>query len=76
MSTIIIGAGQIGQFIATKLSSENKDVTVIEKDEQKIAALGEKLDVRFVRGNGASLSVFKKAGIKSVESSQQGRRPG
>lgn len=67
MSIIIIGAGQIGEFIASKLSSENKDVIIIEEDEKKIAEISEELDVKVIHGNGASPYVLKEAGIKNAQ---------
>lgn len=67
MSIIIIGAGQIGQFIASKLSSENKDVIIIEGDEGKIADISEELDVKVINGNGASPIVLREAGIRNAQ---------
>lgn len=67
MSIIIIGAGQIGQFIASKLSSEKKNVILIEGDEEKIAGISENLDVKVILGNGASPVVLKEAGIKNAQ---------
>lgn len=67
MSIIIIGAGQIGQFIASKLASENKDVIIIEEDESKIAGISEELDVQVIQGNGASPSTLKEAGLKDAQ---------
>ena len=67
LSIIIIGAGQIGQFIASKLSQENRDVIVIEGDEDKLVNLGEELDVKVIHGNGASPAVLKEAGVKEAQ---------
>lgn len=67
MSIIIIGAGQIGQFIATKLAAENKDVIVIDEDESKIASLGKELDVKVLHGNGTSPTVLREANIKEAQ---------
>lgn len=67
MSIIIIGAGQIGQFIASKLSSENKDVIVIENNEAQIEEVSEKLDAKVILGNGASPAILREAGIKNAQ---------
>ena len=67
MRIIIIGAGQIGRFIASKLSSENKDVIIIEDDETKISEISEELDVQIVEGNGASPTVLREAGITNAQ---------
>jgi len=67
LSIIIIGAGQIGQFIASKLSTENKDVIIIEDDESKLAELSEELDAQIVHGNGASPAALKEAGINEAQ---------
>jgi len=67
MSVIIIGAGEVGFHIASRLSKENRDVVLIEKDENVIRRIADNLDVQIIHGNGGSPVVLKKAGIGSSE---------
>lgn len=67
MSIVIIGAGQIGRFIASKFSSENKDVIIIESNEKLTAELEDELDVQVITGNGASPSILKQAHIDDAQ---------
>jgi trk system potassium uptake protein TrkA len=67
LNIIIVGAGQIGRFVASKLSKENKDVIVIEEDERRIAEINEELDVQVIRGNGASPNILREAGVNKAQ---------
>lgn len=50
MKIIIVGAGEVGYNIASRLTSESKRVIVIDKDERAIQRLTENLDLRTIRG--------------------------
>ena len=67
MSIIIVGAGEVGFHIAGRLSMENRDVVLIEKDENVIKRIAGNLDVQIIHGSGSSPSILKKAGIDSSE---------
>ncbi|MDY7034060.1 MAG: Trk system potassium transporter TrkA [Thermodesulfobacteriota bacterium] len=67
MSIIIVGAGEVGSHVARRLSRENRDVVVIEKDENVIRRIADNLDVQIIHGSGSSPSILKKAGIESSE---------
>lgn len=67
MRIIIIGAGEVGHFLAKGLSTESKDVTVIDCDENRLAAIKENLDVQTVHGNGSSLKILRRAGVESAD---------
>ena len=67
MSIIIVGASQVGQFLAEKLSNENKDVILIERDEDKLAMIDDDLDVQIISGNGVSNTLLKSAGVEKTE---------
>lgn len=67
MRIIIIGAGEVGFHIAERLSSENHDVVVIEKDEEQRQQVQGQLDVLTVDGNGASAEVLLGAGIRESD---------
>lgn len=63
MGIIVVGAGEVGYNLAKKLSREGKEITVIDKDEDRIKRVAETLDVRTVLGSGSSLLDLKEAGI-------------
>jgi trk system potassium uptake protein TrkA len=60
---VIVGAGEVGFAVASQLSQEGHDVTVVEADEAKAAKVENELDVMVVRGNGARPHVLERAGI-------------
>jgi len=54
MRVIVIGAGEVGQHIARTLSAERHDVTVVDRDANRVAGLQGDLDALVMEGNGAS----------------------
>lgn len=56
-------AGEVGFHIASRLSRENRDVLLIEKDENVIRRITDNPDVQIINDSGSSPSVLKKAGI-------------
>ncbi len=67
MKIIIVGAGEVGYNIASRLSSENKQVTVIDRNPESIRRLTEVLDVQVINGSGSDPKVLLEAGIKESE---------
>ncbi len=67
MKIIIVGAGEVGFNIASKLSSENKKVIVIDKDPVAVKRLADDLDVQVMVASGSSPGVLLEAGIKEAE---------
>lgn len=63
MKIIIIGAGKVGCQIAKTLSSEDHDVTLIEKDDSIRQSAQNNLDVLTILGNGANVLTLEEAGI-------------
>ncbi len=66
MKIVIVGAGKVGFTLAKRLTQENHDVIVIEKDEHRRAIIENNLDVMSICGNGASPKVLAEAGIADV----------
>lgn len=64
MRVVVIGAGEVGWHLAARLSAENHDVVVIERDSDLGERLQSRLDLLVVEGNGASLSTLEKAGVE------------
>ncbi len=67
MKIVIIGAGEVGYNIANRLASENKHVTVIDKNPDAIRHISENIDVRALVGSGSSPSVLLEAGIQDAD---------
>lgn len=67
MKIIIIGAGKVGCQIAKTLSSENHDVTLIEKNDTIRQSAQNNLDVLTILGNGANVRTLEEAGIKQAD---------
>lgn len=64
MRVIIVGAGEVGWYLAERLGAENHDVVVIESDELVANAIAEVLDVQVIVGHGCHPSVLAEAGIE------------
>jgi trk system potassium uptake protein TrkA len=60
---VIIGAGEVGFNVASSLSVEGHDITIVESNEERAAKAENELDVMVVRGNGSRPPVLEKAGI-------------
>jgi len=67
MKIIIIGAGEVGFHIAQRLSEENQDVVIIEKDPIKIREVQNVIDVQAILGSGTNPSALIEAGIKQSD---------
>ncbi len=67
MSIVVIGAGEIGYHVARRLSLEKKDVTIIDKDIDRIKKIQDSLDVQIFHANGSSLKALQQAGIADAE---------
>jgi trk system potassium uptake protein TrkA len=64
---VIIGAGEVGWYLAQRLGAEHHDVVVIEQDEVIARALGEELDVQTVVGSGTHPSVLRAARVERAD---------
>lgn len=67
MKVIIVGAGEVGYHIASRLALENKDVVVVEKDQDAIKRITDTIDVQVVVGSGSSPVTLNEAGIREAE---------
>ena len=67
MKIVIVGAGEVGFHIASRLSLENKDVIVVEKNANALRRIFENLDVQTVEGSGSSPAMLEQAGIKGAD---------
>jgi len=67
MKIIIIGAGEVGYFLAKRLIGEDHNVTIIEKDLNRHRRAAETLDAIVIHDNGSSPQVLTNAGIENAD---------
>jgi trk system potassium uptake protein TrkA len=66
MRVLIVGGGEVGFHLAERLSLENQDVVLIESDPARAEYASEQLDILSVVGNGASMPVLQRAGVRDA----------
>jgi len=67
MRVIVVGAGEVGSYVADRLSRQGIDVAVIERNAKRAAHLAETLDVDVITGSGTHPSVLARAGVDSAD---------
>lgn len=67
MKTVICGAGQVGYTIASYLSRENNDITIIDNREELVAQASNTLDINGILGHAAHPDVLERAGIRNAD---------
>jgi len=67
LKVIIIGAGEIGYDLASVLSDEKHDVTVLDRSKSAIKEVSNSLDVLAMRGNATSVNDLVKAGVDEAD---------
>ena len=63
----MVGAGEVGSYVAELLTRDGNDVAVIETDRQRSGDLGDRLDVLVVNGSGTHPHVLEEAGIAKAD---------
>ena len=67
MKVVIVGAGEVGYHIASRLALENKDVVVVDKNPDAIRRVADNIDVQTLTGSGSNPTVLEEAGIHEAE---------
>jgi trk system potassium uptake protein TrkA len=67
MKILVVGAGQVGNFICERLSLEGHEVTLLDRDPERVHAAQDQLNVLAIEGNGASAECMERAGIKQAD---------
>ncbi|WP_066634662.1 Trk system potassium transporter TrkA [Desulfolucanica intricata] len=63
MKVTIIGPGKVGFEIARRLDEEGYDIVFIDKSEEKLEKLQERMDALAIKGNGATAAVLKDTNV-------------
>lgn len=67
MKIIIVGCGKVGLTLAEQLTKENHNVTVIDKNYNKLRAITDSIDVMCIEGDGICTSTLIEAGINTAD---------
>lgn len=62
-----MGCGKVGSALASKLSDEGHNITIIDTNANKIQRITEELDVMGIIGNGSSINVLTEAGMDNAD---------
>jgi trk system potassium uptake protein TrkA len=66
MRIMLLGAGHVAHALVHALHEEH-EVTVIDIDSQRLAALSGRYDIRTVEGDGTTKQVVRKAGVEESD---------
>ena len=66
MKIVIAGAGEVGTHLAKLLSNENQDITIIDRDEEKLLKL-ESYNMLTYVGNPVSFKTLRNAGAENCD---------
>ncbi len=67
MNIAIVGAGKLGRKVASALLGGNFEVTIIDKDEEKLQKLSNQMDVMTINADAREISVLKNLGIGTFQ---------
>ncbi len=67
MRIVVVGAGEVGSYVADRLSREGHDIVVVDLDRERLAELNSELDVLTVLGSGTSPTVLAEAQIERAD---------
>lgn len=67
LNIIIVGCGKVGITLVEQLTKEGHDITLIDKNAQKVQEAANLFDIMGMAGNGASYSVQMEAGIENAD---------
>lgn len=67
MYIIIVGATELGRYLAELLIEENHDVVVIDKDQAKCEKIASELEIVCSHGDATESKVMENAGVKECD---------
>ena len=67
MKILVVGAGKVGYTIASVLSKEKHDVTLLDTEASKLKTASDRLDVQCVQGSGTSIQSLLEAGVEEAD---------
>jgi len=67
MRILIVGAGKVGSSVAATFVSESNDITIVDKDADRIADIQGTHDLQGIVGDGSSPSILAEAGAADAD---------
>lgn len=67
MKIVIVGAGEIGTYLARILAQESHDIVVIDLQSENLRRVGETLDVLTLEGSATRINILQKAGVANAD---------
>ncbi|MCY3925600.1 MAG: Trk system potassium transporter TrkA [bacterium] len=67
MRVVVVGAGEVGSYVAERLTKENHHVVVIEADHERAGHVEQHIDALVIEGSGTHPDVLAAAGISEAE---------
>ena len=67
MRIIVVGAGEVGTYVADRLSRQEHDIALIELDSERFRQIDAELDVLAINGSGTDPAALKRAGIADTD---------
>jgi len=67
MNVVILGAGEVGYHIASRLATEGNNVSVVDQDADRLQVISEAMDVKTVCGKASYPSILEQAGAKNAD---------
>ena len=67
MKVVIVGAGEVGSYLAERLTKENHHVVVVEQDSERAHHVEQHIDAHVVTGSGSHPDVMAAAGIDGAD---------
>ncbi len=67
MYVIIVGAGNVGHYLAHRLFEDKHTIALVEKDRAICDRIGQELDILIVSGDGCEIATLEAAGIERAD---------
>ena len=67
MYVLIVGAGDVGYYLAQLLLEEEHDAVVIDKSAERCDKISQELDIVATQGDGTEPKTLEKAGVKEAD---------
>jgi trk system potassium uptake protein TrkA len=67
MKIVIAGAGEVGSHLAKLLSSEEQDITLVDRDSNKLASLDANYNLLTMPGSPTSFATLLEAGVDKCD---------
>ena len=67
MKIVIVGAGEIGTYLARILAQESHDIVVVDVQAENLRRVGETLDVLTLEGSATRINILQKAGVGDAD---------